>query len=112
MDGTDRHVHVDARMLRDGPAVRGMPAATFGLVGDAPSTVTTGCGQRVPYAMTSRRPESVTCLPCREHAAAEHLRQAERLERLAGSPGTTVPEEQVRRAADRLRDLARRFADG
>ncbi|MHC3467906.1 hypothetical protein ACYF6T_04240 [Streptomyces sp. 7R007] len=110
MDDADGHIHVDARLLHDNAAVRGLLASAFGLVGDAPSVVTTGCGLRVPYAMTSRRPESVTCLPCRDHAAREHLRSAERLERLGGSPGAHLPAEQVRQAAERLRDLARRFS--
>ncbi|MEU6139422.1 hypothetical protein ABZ848_03580 [Streptomyces sp. NPDC047081] len=112
MDGTDGHIHVDARMLLDNAAVRGMLARTFDLVGDSPTVVTSGCGLEVPYAMTSRRPESVTCLPCREHAAREHLRQAEQLDRLGGAPGVHVPEDQVRQAAARLRSLARRFMAG
>ncbi|MEV0209115.1 hypothetical protein AB0H97_28365 [Streptomyces sp. NPDC050788] len=58
MDAADGHIHVDAKMLTDNPAVRGMLAATFGLVGDPPSVVTTGCGLQAPYAMTSRCPES------------------------------------------------------
>jgi len=110
MDGTDGHIHVDRRLLVDNPAARGMPATAFGLVGDPPSVVTTGCGLRVPYAMTSRRPESVTCLPCREHAAREHLRQAEGLDRLAGSPGPSFRDEPCERP--RLRGLARRFSAG
>jgi hypothetical protein len=112
MDGTDGHIHVDSKMLLDNPAVRGMLAATFGLVGDPPSVVTSGCGLRVPYAMTSRRPESVTCLPCREHAAREHLRRADGLDLLGGSPGTAVPRDQARQVAEHHRDLARRFTHG
>ena len=112
MDGTDGHIHVDSRLLLDNAAVRGMLATTFGLVGDAPSAVTTGCGQRVPYATTSRRPESVTCLPCREHAVREYLRAAESLERLGSSPGATLDHEQVRQVAAHHRDLAQRFSDG
>jgi hypothetical protein len=99
-------------MLTDNPAVRGMLAATFGLVGDPPSVVTTGCGHRVPYAMTSRRPESVTCLPCREHAAQEHLRLADRIDRLGSAPGTALPADRARDIAAHHRDLARRFLPG
>ncbi|MGW1216131.1 hypothetical protein ACWD5F_41520 [Streptomyces sp. NPDC002499] len=112
MDAGDGHIHVDSKLLRDNAAVRGAPAATFGLVGDAPSTVTAGCGLRVPYAMTSGRPESVTCLPCREHAGREHRRLAAQLEGLVGTPGVHVEEDRVRRASAHHRDLARRFAEG
>lgn len=41
-----------------------------------PKTVRTGCGRRRPYAMTSRRPDAVTCLACRDRAAAQHERHA------------------------------------
>jgi hypothetical protein len=112
MDGSVGHVHVDSRMLVDTLAVRDMLATTFGLVGDPPSVVTAGCGLRVPYAMTSRRPESVTCLPCREHAAREHQRLADRIDRLGGSPGAPLPQDRARRVAEHHRDLARRFSDG
>ncbi|MER5429997.1 hypothetical protein [Streptomyces sp. NPDC002588] len=108
----DPHIHVRKSQNTD-LAARGMLAATFGLVADPPSTVTTGCGLRVPYAMTSQTPESVTCLPCREHAHVYHLRAAERLELLGSAPhGLNVDAEGVRTAVERLRDLARRFAAG
>ncbi|MEW2399734.1 hypothetical protein [Streptomyces sp. NPDC046862] len=111
MDENGGHIHVDAKVVREETGVRGVLAATFGLVGDLPSAVTTGCGVRVPYAMTSWRPESVTCLPCREHARREHLRFAEQVTRLAGMPGAPVDRSAADRAAARHRDLARRFSD-
>ena len=66
---------------------------------------------RVPYAMTSRRPESVTCLACREHARREHLRFAEQVTNLAGT-AAPVDRHLADRAAAHHRDLARRFSDG
>ncbi|NYI04373.1 hypothetical protein [Allostreptomyces psammosilenae] len=111
MDGNDPHIHVDSKVLQSDAAVRNVLASTFGLVGDLPSHVTTGCGLRAPYAMTSPRPDRVTCLPCREHARREHLRFAEQVERLSGMPGSTVSPAQGKLAADRHRDLARRFSD-
>jgi hypothetical protein len=111
MGGNDPHIHVESNVIHGDAAVRNMLAATFGLAGDLPSVVTTGCGQRVPYAMTSPRPESVTCLACREHARHRHLRFAEQVERLSGMPGSTVGIDQGKSAADRHRDLAARFAD-
>ncbi|WP_433293463.1 hypothetical protein ACQP2F_30680 [Actinoplanes sp. CA-030573] len=65
------HIHVERNLNRQA-ATRNMLASEFGLIADSPSSVTTGCGLRVAYAMTSARPESVTCLPCREHAARWH----------------------------------------
>ncbi|MEU0245701.1 hypothetical protein ABZ192_15450 [Streptomyces sp. NPDC006235] len=111
MSGNDPHIHVESRVVRGGAAVRDMLASTFGLAGDLPSLVTTGCGLRVPYAMTSPRPDRVTCLACREHARREHLRFAEEAERLSRIPGSTITPAQGQLAADRHRDLARRFSD-
>ncbi|GAA4460254.1 hypothetical protein [Phytohabitans houttuyneae] len=110
MTGKDPHIHVERRVARSGGAVRGLLASTFGLVADSPSTVTTGCGIDVPYAMTSQRPESVTCLACREHAHREHLRFAEQIEMLSGMPGSPVTAAQAARAAEQHRDLAARYA--
>jgi hypothetical protein len=53
-------------------AMRSIITAAVGLVPDLPKTVGTGCGVRLPLAMTSTRPESITCLPCREWARAEY----------------------------------------
>ncbi|MFI9757139.1 hypothetical protein ACIHFB_04270 [Streptomyces sp. NPDC051963] len=111
MSGQSDHIHVDAKAVRDSAATRNILAAGFGLAADLPATVTTGCGLRVPYAMTSSRPESVTCLPCREHAARHHLRMAEDIERLSAMAGSTLPRDDAERAAASLRDVARRFSE-
>ncbi|MET9294869.1 hypothetical protein [Streptomyces sp. NPDC003077] len=112
MTGNDPHIHVDSQVVRDDAAVRDLIASTFGLVGDLPGIVTTGCGLTVPYAMTSPRPDRVTCLACREHARHEHLRFAEQIERLSRMAGSTIGPTQAKQAADRHRDLAQRFSDG
>ncbi|MFC5753232.1 hypothetical protein [Actinomadura rugatobispora] len=111
MGGDDPHIHVEVKVVRRHAAVRDLMASAFGLAGDLPSVVTTGCGLRVPYAMTSPRPGNVTCLACREHARAEHLRFADQVERLGGMPGSPIGADRARQAADRHRDLARRFSD-
>ncbi|MEU1883802.1 hypothetical protein ABZ470_41410 [Streptosporangium sp. NPDC020072] len=105
----DPHVHVGRQVLRAGADFRNVIVSSFGLVPDSPSVVTTGCGLQVPYAMTSLRPESVTCLPCREHAHRECLGFAEQVERLSRMPGAPVPGDQAAEAARWARDLARRF---
>ncbi len=109
-DGSDPHIHVASDVGREAASVRQMLASTFGIVGDLPGEVTTGCGVRVAYAMTSPRPDRVTCLACREHARREHLRLAEWAERLGGMPGAAVGPVEVKRAADRHRELAREFS--
>jgi hypothetical protein len=111
MGGDDPHIHVEAKVIHGDAAVRNMLASTFGLAGDLPSLVTSGCGERVPYAMTSPRPENVTCLACREHAQREHLRLAEQVERLGSMPGSAISIDQAKLAAGRHRDLAKRFSD-
>ncbi|KUM90779.1 hypothetical protein OIE43_28515 [Streptomyces pseudovenezuelae] len=108
----DPHIHVEVKVVRSQAAVRTVLAATFGLAGDLPSTVATGCGLRVPYAMTSPRPDRVTCLACREHARAEHLRLADEIERIGGLPGSPVAAAEARQAAARHRALAERFSSG
>lgn len=109
MDGSDPHIHVTRDVVRSAAAVRDRMAATWGLVADLPSVVTTGCGRSVPFAMTSAHPEKVTCLPCREHAARQHLRFADQLESLARMPGSIVSTPQAAPAAAKHRDLAARF---
>ncbi|WP_067450242.1 hypothetical protein [Actinomadura macra] len=106
----DPHIHVEAKVIHRDAAVRDLMASTFGLAGDLPSQVTAGCGLRVPYAMTSPSPGSVTCLACREHARREHLRFAEQVERLSRMPGSVVGFDQAKLAADKHRDLAERFS--
>lgn len=105
----DPHVHVERKVVEAGAETRNLIASTFGRAMDAPSVVTTGCGVRVPYAMTSVRPESVTCLACREYAHREYLRFAAQVERLGAMPGLTVGADQVTAAVLRLRELAERF---
>ncbi|MDQ0760639.1 hypothetical protein [Streptomyces canus] len=112
MGEDDPHIHVEVKVVRGEAAVRNMLAATFGLAGDLPSVVPTGCGLRVPYAMTSPRPDHVTCLPCREHARSEHLRFADEIERIGGLPGSSVTPAEARRVAERHRALAQGFASG
>ncbi|MGI6873543.1 hypothetical protein [Amycolatopsis sp. 3B14] len=106
----DPHIHVERGVAHAGSALRGLVASTFGLIADAPVEVTTGCGARVPYAMTSTRPESVTCLACREHARREHLRLAGQVELLGRTPGAPVSAADAASAARGLRDLAERYA--
>ncbi|WP_326728403.1 hypothetical protein [Streptomyces phaeochromogenes] len=108
--GHDPHIHVEAKVGRGDAAVRNVLASTFGLAGDLPGVVDTGCGLRVPYAMTSPRPDRVTCLACREHAAREHLRLAEMVERLGLMPGSTISGTEAKQAAEWHRDLAKRFS--
>jgi len=105
----DPHIHVERNLNREA-AARRMLADTFGLVGDAPATVTTGCGLAVAYAMTSARPEKVTCLPCREHAARWHLSAASQMERLAPDVGFTSRD--LWRVAEHHREQARLFGSG
>jgi hypothetical protein len=106
----DPHIHVEQKVLEAGPAYRNLIVSMLGRVTDAPSVVTTGCGVQVPFAMTSTRPESVTCLPCREHAHREYLRLADQLERMGSMPGTNFAGDQVVEGVQRIRDLAKRFS--
>lgn len=110
MSRTDPHIHVEQKVVRATSDVRGLIASTLGRVPDAPSVVTTGCGHQVPYAMTSARPESVTCLACREHAHREYLSLADQVESLSRMPGMTITGDQAATAVARLRDLAKRFS--
>ncbi|SCK08466.1 hypothetical protein [Streptomyces sp. WMMB 322] len=110
MGGEDPHIHVEVKVVRRDADVRDLMASTFGLAGDLPSQVATGCGLRVPYAMTSPRPGAVTCLACREHARVEHLRFADEVERLGSTPGSTITAGQAKLAADRHRELAAGFS--
>jgi hypothetical protein len=110
MSEDDPHIHVNAKVVGGDADVRNVLASTFGLVGDLPEQVTTGCGRRVPYAMTSSAPEKVTCLPCREHARDEHLRLAEWVEKMGRMPGSAIDFDQARLAARKHRDLAEKFS--
>lgn len=75
----DPHIHVDAQ-LGGQVASRRILASAFGLAADLPPTVRTGCGRHVPRAMTSVRPESVTCLACRRFAQHAHSQLADQVE--------------------------------
>ncbi|WP_216901934.1 hypothetical protein [Nocardia alni] len=110
MSETDPHIHVEQKVMQAGVDYRNLVVSILGKPIDPPSVVTTGCGVRVPYAMTSQRPESVTCLACRDHAHREHLRLADQLEQMSRMPGTAVPPDRAARAAQRLRNLAQRFS--
>jgi hypothetical protein len=110
MSDTAPHIHVEQKVLEAGPTVRNLVVSMLGRVTDAPSVVTTGCGVQVPYAMTSARPESVTCLACRDHAHREYLRFADQFERMGSMPGISLTGDQVAEGVQRLRDLAKRFS--
>ncbi|UJW28557.1 hypothetical protein L3Q67_25135 [Saccharothrix sp. AJ9571] len=109
----DPHIHVERKVLQAGADYRNVVASTLGLVADAPAVVTTGCGVEVPYAMTSARPESVTCLACREHGHREHLAMAGQIDRLSRMPGMTVmTAEEAAEAVRRLQERAARYRSG
>ncbi|MFH8442105.1 hypothetical protein ACH4D3_12835 [Streptomyces sp. NPDC018026] len=111
MSANDPHIHVESQIPADDAAVRNVLASAFGLAADLPGAVTTGCGLRVPYAMTSARPDRVTCLACREHARRELLRFADEVEHLSRMPGSAIGPDRAKLAADSRRDLARQFSD-
>jgi hypothetical protein len=113
MSEVDPHIHVEQKVAEAGADFRNAVTSLLGVVPDQPSVVTTGCGRQVAYAMTSPRPESVTCLACRKHAHREYLRLADQFERLGNPPGlavTGVTKDQMSEAVKRLRDLAARFS--
>lgn len=105
----DPHIHVERQVVRAGADYRNLIASTFGAAVDAPVEVTTGCGIRVPYAMTSTTPEMVTCLACREHARREFRAFADQVTKLSGLPGSPVTAQDGAAAAARMRELADRF---
>jgi hypothetical protein len=105
----DPHIHVEGGPLRARAAERNRLASMFGLVGDLPAEVTTACGLRAPFAMTSAEPGSVTCLPCREHAAGQHRHFADQVATLGAGPGSPLSGVEAARAAAAHHDLARRF---
>ncbi|MEV4319104.1 hypothetical protein [Actinocrispum sp. NPDC049592] len=110
MSETDPHIHVERKVLEAGPTARNLISSMLGRAIDAPSVVTTGCGLQVPYAMTSPRPESVTCLACREHAHREYVRFADQFERMGPMPDMSITGGQIAEAVARLRDMAKRFS--
>jgi hypothetical protein len=68
----DPHVHVEHDQMMGQATMRQLITEVTGIAVDASKTVRTGCDKRRPYAMTSIRPDRVTCLPCREYAAEYH----------------------------------------
>lgn len=113
MSETDPHIHVERKVVEAGADFRNTATSLLGVAPNRPSIVTTGCGRQVPYAMTSPRPESVTCLPCREHAHREYQQLADQVQRLSDLPGLTntgITDDQAAEAVNRLRDLAKRFS--
>ncbi|WP_062347849.1 hypothetical protein [Herbidospora yilanensis] len=93
------HTHVDRKILEAGAAYRNLLVSS------------TGWGVQAPHALTSIRPESLTCLPGREHAAAGHRRYAGQVERLSRMTGSVVTPAEAGEAATRARDTARKFAN-
>ena len=71
----DPHIHAEKTPMPGfgHASVRAIITEATGLVPDLPKTVSTGCGVRRPIAMTSTRPEAITCLACRVWARAEYL---------------------------------------
>jgi hypothetical protein len=62
--------------------------------------------------MTSTRPDTVTCLACREYAQRRYLELAEYVERLTHTPGTSADiRRRAGRANEQYLDIARRFAE-
>ena len=111
MNEADPHIHVDVDLHADVTA-RHLLTSTFGLVGNLPSHASTGCGIRVPFAMTSTRPDNVTCLACREYAQRRYLELAAYVEQVSHLPGTSRDiTERAARAREEYLDIARRFAD-
>jgi hypothetical protein len=104
----DLHVHVEGSLV-DRARIRAALTQALGRSPALPTTVTTGCRQRRPLAMTSVLPDRVTC---RDAARRVQLRYAELLEFRAALP-TTDPTaaDEARRRARHHRDVAARFAD-
>jgi hypothetical protein len=71
----DPHIHAEKTPMPGfgHASLRAIITEATGLVPDLPKTVSTGCGVRRPIAMTSARPEAITCLACRDWARAEYL---------------------------------------
>jgi hypothetical protein len=111
MADADPHIHVDVKLHAD-VAVRDVTAATFSLAADLPSHARTGCGTEVPYMMTSARPDSVTCLSCRQFAHRRYLELAGSAETFGNQPVFSGVDlrEQAKLAAVEYRELASRFA--
>ena len=80
----DPHVHVEKTLLGMGQIeMSDFIARSIGLAPDLPKTCGTGCGKRRQLANTSKVPEKVTCLACREWAAEREIEMAGSAEALA-----------------------------
>jgi hypothetical protein len=115
----DPHVHAEKTPMPGfgHAATRALITQATGLVPDLPKTVGTGCGVRRPLAMTSTRPEAITCLPCRDWARDQYLtwaamaRAAAELaeaEPRAAAAAKTTPAD-LRAEEQTYRELAARF---
>jgi hypothetical protein len=80
----DPHVHVEKTVLGTGQIeMSDLIARGTGLAPSLPRTCGTACGLRRQLSDTSKVPEHVTCLACREWAARQQIQQAESAEALA-----------------------------
>ena len=80
----DPLVHVEKTLLGMGHIeMSDLIARATRLAPDLPKTCGTGCGRRRQLADTSKVPERVTCLACREWAAEQEIQQAGSAEALA-----------------------------
>jgi len=119
----DPHIHIEKTLVPGfgHVAVRSLITEATGLVPDLPKTVGTWCGVRRPIVMTSTAPAMVTCLACRERAAADYLRHAESAEHLLGlyaqepelmaqaGAAAKVTSEDLAEEAQAYRDMAARL---
>jgi hypothetical protein len=111
----DPHIHAEKTLTGLGQAeMRDLITRVTGLAGSLPKTCGTWCGLRRPLSATSKDPARVTCLACRDAAAADFGQRAGSGETLLGYPlsktGLT-PEKAavIRDEAARCRELAVRF---
>jgi hypothetical protein len=118
----DPHVHAEKTILGVGHVeMSDFIGRAIGLAVDMPKTVGTGCGRRRQLADTSKVPEKVTCLACREWAAAQEIEMAKSAEALLSlgaeqlaalgtpdKPALTIPE--LRDLAAGHRAMAARYA--
>lgn len=110
----DPHTHVEKDITFGHALVRSVIAAATGLAPSAPKTVATGCSRRRPYAMTSTKPDMVTCLACREWARQQHTMTADTAEAaLKLLTDTSLPDEkrtQVASSVEHHRMLAAAYS--
>jgi hypothetical protein len=87
----DPHIHAEKTLLPGfgNAQMRDFIARATGMACDLPKTAGTGCRVRRPIVMTSTVPERVTCLPCREWAAAQLRGEIASAEALLGLPDSS-----------------------